>query len=956
MRKLIERIGQDGDLARAIVFRRLIPGREARFRDLARPLPDPIRRALDREGISRLYRHQAEAIDAVRDGRHVMAVTPTASGKSLIFFLPTLERALSHPGRRALYIYPYKALEQDQLQAFRRLAEGVRPEDPVRAEIYDGDTSQSDRKRIRGRPPDVLITNPDMLHMGILAYHPGWRDFFRNLDHVVIDELHVYRGIFGAHFHHIIQRLHRICRHYGSDPRFIVCSATVAHPERLGETIIGKEFQVVRGNGAPRAPRHFLFLNPAGSPYMAATKVLAGAVEAGFRTLAFTKARKITELIHSWFLRNHPGMASRISAYRAGYLPEERREIERRLLGGDLMGVIATSALELGIDIGGLDVCILVGYPGSMMSSWQRIGRVGRQERESLVVMVALPDALDQFFMANPEEFFDREFEEVVLDPENRTIASSHLVCAGAELPITERDRSLYSEKIFGLIPELTREGRLLAGEDGDRWYSLRRNPQRGVSIRSLGEGYSIHDMERDGKVIGSVDGVRAFHECHPGAVYLHHGQQYEIRRLDIDRRRVEAAPANLDYYTEVLAEKETEILEQFESIDLEGYSVKLGRLKVTEQIREYCKRRIFGQDRLGYFLLDLPPVLFETVGLWLELPGELREAVEDKQLNFMGGIHAVEHAAISLFPLFAICDRSDIGGISYPRHPQIGRPAIFIYDGYPGGIGLSARGFRDIGALLERTEKLIAACPCDTGCPSCIHSPKCGNGNRPLDKEAARRILAFLNGRWRITLRPASPRHQAQPPQPGPLLPAVQPAVEPRGRLFFDLETRLSAEEVGGWGRADKMRLALAVIYDEERGVFETFAEPEVDRLLETLLAAELVVGFNVKRFDYAVLGAYTKKDLGGVRTLDMLEEIHRKVGFRISLNRLAGATLGEEKSADGLQSLRWFREGRVDLVEQYCRKDVEITRKLFEYGRDNGHLLFREAAGNKVRIPVDW
>ncbi|MEE9226999.1 MAG: DEAD/DEAH box helicase [Acidobacteriota bacterium] len=956
MQELIRQIVEDPDLRCRVAHRAIRAGREPVYRETRQPVSRAILRALEQEGIGRFYLHQAEALDHLREGSHVMAVTPTASGKSLIYFLPTLEAIAAEKGSRALYVYPYKALERDQLQALTRLGKRVLGEGKFRAAIYDGDTSQAERKRIRACPPDVLITNPDMLHLGILAYHAGWRELFRNLRFVVIDELHVYRGIFGSHFHHILMRLRRICSHYGSDPRFVVCSATVANPAGLGDSLVALPFEVVTRSGSPQAAKHFLFLNPSGSPYVAATELLARCVRAGLRTIAFTKARKVTELIHSWILQGHPDLAARVSSYRAGYLPEERREIERRLAGGDLLGVVSTSALELGIDIGGLDVCILVGYPGSIMSSWQRIGRVGRQDRESLVILVALPDALDQYFIAHPQEFFERGYEQVVSDPANPVIASAHLECAAAELSLTSEDRKYYPGKVFGLIPGLTRAGRLREAAEGSVWHSGHRNPQRRVSLRSIGESYPILDVSDRDRVIGSVDGVRAFHECHEGAIYLHHGQQYRIRKLDIDERRVEAVPATCDYYTEVLAEKETAILEVQKKMAARGYEIKLGRLKVTEQIREYCKRRIRGQERLGYFPLDLPLTEFETVGLWMELPVALLEHVESRQGHFMGGIHAVEHAAISLFPLFAICDRGDIGGISYPRHPEIGRPAIFIYDGYPGGIGLAERGFEMIARLQEKTLELIRACPCEAGCPSCIHSPKCGNGNKPLDKQAALMVLDFLTGRMEISTTPDRRIPSTKQPVPAENLPDPSRRCGSTGTVFFDLETQLSAEEVGGWHRADRMKMSLGVVFDERNDSFRTFREEQVDELLQVLYSSEKVVGFNIKRFDYKVLSGYTDADLSQIETLDMLDEIHALLGFRLKLGHLAEVTLGAGKIGDGLQSLEWFRDGRIDLVEEYCRKDVEITRDLFRFGRDHRYLLYRDKQDRKIRLPVDW
>jgi len=439
MREFIARLRGSKRIGGDVVHVETLPAEPAAFAPFAAPLPAPLEGALRALGIDPPWTHQAEAIDRIRRGEDVLTVTPTASGKSLIYLVPTFASALERPGSRSLYLFPYKALAQDQLQGIEELSievalRGGRNRDsghPIRAAIYDGDTSDARRREIRAEPPDILITNPDMLHLGILPYHESWRPFFETLDHIVIDELHVYRGIFGSHLHHILKRLMRVAALSGRRPRVIASSATVAQPGRMGEALVGRRFAVVDKSGAPRAERHLMLLNPSGSPYTAATAIVDAALEAGFRTIAFTKARKITELLHSWLLQSAPRWRGKVSSYRSGYLPEERRDIERRLFSGDLRGVISTSALELGVDIGGLDVCVLVGYPGSIVSTWQRIGRVGREDRPALTVLVALPDALDQYFMSHPAQLTTRGFEEVVFDPLNPEVARAHW-CAPA--------------------------------------------------------------------------------------------------------------------------------------------------------------------------------------------------------------------------------------------------------------------------------------------------------------------------------------------------------------------------------------------------------------------------------------------------------------------------------------------------------------------------------------------
>jgi DEAD/DEAH box helicase domain-containing protein len=490
-----------------------------------------------------------------------------------------METFLDEPRARALFLYPTKALAQDQVGGFRELAGGLGALRPPSFEIYDGDTPSARRRKIRSDPPSALITNPDMLHMGILAHHENWETFLRNLRWVVLDELHVYRGIFGAHVHHILARLQRLCARYGSNPQFIAASATVGNPAAFARTLVGREFAVVERSGAPLSAKDVVFLNPVGvSPYTVAVRVLIEAIRAGRRTIAFTKARRVTELLHAWLVRQEPAFGPKVAPYRAGYLPAERRRIESRLFRGELSAVLSTSALELGIDVGSLDVCILVGYPGSLISSWQRIGRVGRQRDDGVVVMIAMPDALDQYVVHHPDLFFGREFEKAVLDPWNTQVAGRHLVCAAAEHPLDEDDYADREDGAAALVSTLVDEGRLVQDAGGRRFFSFRRNPQRDVSVRSAGEPFTIVEQS-SGKVLGTIDGKRVYHECHPGAIYLHGGQSFLIHELDRERRRVQAEAARVDYYTVVQGEKETEILERQESKRLGEFTVGLGRL-----------------------------------------------------------------------------------------------------------------------------------------------------------------------------------------------------------------------------------------------------------------------------------------------------------------------------------------------------------------------------------------
>jgi DEAD/DEAH box helicase domain-containing protein len=908
-----------------------------------------------RLSLDRLYSHQVEAINHLRQGSNVIVATPTASGKSLIYNLIVLEEVLKNRDAKALYVFPLKALAQDQVKTLRPWLEGIEQE-KISAEIYDGDTSPYRRKKIRTEPPHILVTNPDMLHCGILAHHQSWEEVLRNLSFVILDEVHTYRGIFGSHVNQVIRRLKRLCEHYGAHPRFILLSATVNNPQAFGESLIEEKLEVVRSAGAPKAGHHFVFLNPTASPNFYAAKLFVHCVRQGFRTIAFTQSRQVTELIHVWVSRLSPKLRKKISSYRAGFMPEERREIEQRLASGKLLGVVSTSALEMGIDIGHLDICLLVGYPGTIIDTWQRGGRVGRSGRESMVILIAKPDALDQYFMKHPNDLFERSYEAAVLDPHNRYVVEAHLPCAAAEMPLTLNDEKFWSKNLPLHLEKLEGEGALHRTAEGEpAWYATKRRPQLQVSIRSAGESFTILEKET-GRPIGTVDGIRAFKECHPGAVYLHRARQYLVDDLRLAKRDIFAHRSNVQYFTRVRTEKETEIIRITRSRPREQFLVREGEIKVTEVVTGYEKRALPGQALMGVFPLDLPPQTFETVGLWVEIEAALKRFVEDRGLDFMGGIHAIEHAAIGMFPLFALCDRNDIGGICYPYHPQVGKSAIFIYDGHPGGVGLAQHGFEIILELLEKTMHQIKTCECDEGCPSCVHSPKCGSGNKPLDKGAALLILESLLGH--IPLSQVFGNTEEVEPMPFIVeeTAAAEEEKEPRV-LFFDLETQKLAQEVGGWQNIHLMRVSVAVLYDSLENRFLVYDEDQIEALLEHLEKADLIVGFNVKRFDYIVLSAYTNKDLTRLPTFDILEDVFKRLGFRLSLGHLAAETLNQGKTADGLQAVEWFRQGDFQKLTDYCRQDVVATRDLFQYGLENSHLVFRQKQENRrMRLLVDW
>ncbi len=953
--RFIENLKTDTDFGKAIVFEHFLPPRKGAYGKPLRFHSD-IQKGLDGLNIKGLYTHQVEALEHLRAGKNILVATETASGKTLIYTLSALEKIIRNHNARALFLFPLKALEHDQYKTLSKWLLQMESLS-VSAAVYDGDTTPQERKRIRKAPPHILFTNPDMLHRGILAHHQNWEIFFKNLQVVVLDEVHTYRGIFGSHLSQIIKRLRRLCRFYGSDPQFVLLSATVANPKPFGEHLIQQELEVVRSTGAPKAGQHVVFLNPAGSPNFSSARLFTECVKRGFRTIVFAQARKVTELIHLWVQQLTPAIRNKISSYRAGFLPSERRRIERRLARGELLGVVSTSALELGIDIGYLDICLLVGYPGTIINTWQRGGRVGRSGRESMILLVGKPDALDQYFMKHPREIFERSFEAAILDPNNPYVVKDHLVCAAAELPVTRKDEYYWPENLHPLLEELELEGVLSRTAEGDpMWFSTRRNPQLTVNIRSTGDTFTIFERET-GQAIGTVDGFKTFKECHPGAIYLHRARQYEVESLFPDKKDVVVHRSRLKYYTRARSEKETEIIKVHRSRPKGQFIVREGVLKVTETITGYEKRSLPGQALMGVFPLeDLPPQIFETSGFWVEIEPIIKGFIERKGLHFMGGIHAIEHATIGMFPLFALCDRNDIGGICYPHHPQVEKSAIFIYDAYPGGVGLAQRGFETIMELLTKTCEHIKSCECEDGCPSCIHSPKCGNGNKPLDKMAAQLILEGLLGH--IPMSEMSNETEDEPP-----LPVVPQKDEEEKEtagpriLYFDLETQKTAQEVGGWRNTHLMRISVAVLFDSLGKRFLTFEEDRIDDLLDHLKKGDLIIGFNIKGFDYKVLGAYTEHNLHTLPTFDILADVHERLGFRLGLDHLATETLGRGKTAHGLQAVEWFREGEMEKLAQYCKDDVAATRDLFQYGAEKGHIVYKKKGVDaRLRLLVDW
>jgi DEAD/DEAH box helicase domain-containing protein len=706
--------------------------------------------ALRESGIERLWTHQAEALHAAWAGPTIVT-TGTASGKSLCFNLPTLD-VLSRDARaRALYLYPTKALAQDQARALNAL--GVQRARPA---IYDGDTPREQRSAIRRRA-NVVLTNPDMLHMGILPNHPAWGDFFANLAVVVVDEAHVYRGVFGSHVANVLRRLRRVADAYGTEPRFLLASATVANPGELASRLTGlDDMTVVDRDGAPAAKRTIAMWNPPivdeqiaarRSVLAEAADLLADLVTEGARTIVFMKSRKAVELVARFAhlrLRERGDLADRIAPYRAGYTPQQRRELEARLVSGDLLGVVSTTALELGIDIGALDAAVCVTFPGTVASLRQMWGRAGRRGR-GLAMYVAGEDALDQFFCRHPDEFLDRPVEAAILDPWNEQLHAAHLLCAAHEGPLDTDDAAFFGPEWRRFAEALASAGDLRERPGGA--FVPRRPeefPAAAVSLRAASrDGVVIVDGE-SGELLGSVDLARAFDTVHDGAVYLHGGRSFEVEGLDLEGRRALVRPFDGDWYTQPKRETDTYIERLIERREVLGTSLSFGTVVVSEQVLAYQRKRLADHEAIDLIALDLPQTSFATQALWYELPDELLGAAVSLEA-LLGALHAAEHSQIAVLPLLAMCDRWDIGGLSTNLHPQTGRPTIFIYDGHPGGIGITRRGYEAFETLVADAHRLVSECPCEKGCPSCVQSPKCGNLNEPLSKAGCREVMGRM-------------------------------------------------------------------------------------------------------------------------------------------------------------------------------------------------------------------
>ena len=759
-----------GDHPERLLHVHQVPARTARNADWPAWTEPTLLGALLGQGVATPWSHQVEVAEAAHRGEHVVVSTGTASGKSLGYLLPLLtdvmtgSRAPNGRGATALYLAPTKALAADQLDRISRLALPG-----VRAATYDGDTPTDERRWIRDHA-NLVLTNPDLIHHSLLPGHDRWASFLRALRYVVVDECHVYKGVFGAHLAAVLRRLRRVAARYRSAPTFILASATVADPAEHASRLVGMPLRPVTEDGSPRASMTFALWEPPlltderGLPKRVSTltetgALLAGCVEHDVQTVAFARSRAGVEVVANvartrlgespdeGLVGGRRGRSPRVWAYRGGYLPEERRELERALRARDLVGLAATNALELGVDVTGLDAVLLAGWPGTLSSLWQQAGRAGRTGLESLAVLVAADDPLDTYVVHHPETIFGRGVEATVVDPDNPHVLGPHLAAAAAELPLTESDLDLFGPQTRPLLDALVAKGILKKRPRG--WFWARDDrPTDHLSLRGAGEPVRIVES-RTGRVVGTVDEASAHAQVHAGAVHLHQGQTWVVTELDLADSAAFAVRGDPGWTTQAQSVSEFAIVRERTGVDWGPLRCAFGDVSVTHRVVSFLRRLPSGEV-LGEHPLDLPPRTLTTKAMWWTLPVEALAAVGVDETRIPGATHAAEHAAIGLLPLFATADRWDIGGVSTPLHPDTGLPTILIYDGHPGGAGFAERGFRRVHEWLSATRDAIRWCQCPAGCPSCIQSPKCGNGNEPLDKAGA---VALLD----LTLRHAT-------------------------------------------------------------------------------------------------------------------------------------------------------------------------------------------------------
>ena len=732
-----------------------IPAKEASFKRVDN-LNEKIIRYLDSRDV-KLYTHQADTYEAIKKDENVIITTPTASGKTLAFNLPIMETMIEDGDATALYIYPAKALSNDQLHVLENLEREL--EITINPRTYDGDTPRDEKRGIREKSR-IVLTNPYQLHL-ILSWHHQWSRFYKNLRYIVIDESHYYKGVFGSNVAFLIKRLKRIANFYGSYPQFIHSSATLANPLELANRLTGEEFVLIDEDASPSGEKDFILYNPfknyrrnkvnmqnAPSVHMETENIFLYMMLKGIQTLCFTVSRKTTELIAMWAKKDMTQikgkLAHRIAAYRAGYRPEERREIEDGLKSGKYLGVTCTNALELGINIGSLDAVIISGYPGTMISTWQQSGRAGRSNQKSLAILIAFENQLDQYFMNNPKFFFDKPHENAIIDLTNPILQEAHILCAAKELPIKSGEVYKYFNLDEDILDELVLKKDLHKNFRGDYMYPYDDNPAMDHSLDQIsGQEFKVMN---NGRLLESMERSQVYREAHEGAILINKGDTYVVNNVNLKSGFVNVSQKTVDYHTMVLNKTEINIEKKISKTKYGNLTIHFGELIVREDYYKYKKMQF--SKAIGTYPLDLPPLKFKTKGLWFTIPKQVKDTLEDmfsEEEVFAGGLHGAEHALIGLFPLHTMCDRFDIGGLSTNYHEDTQEATIFIYDGYEGGIGICEKAVDVFVDLLKSTVDLLENCGCKSGCPACIYSPKCGNDNKPLHKNATKYILNYM-------------------------------------------------------------------------------------------------------------------------------------------------------------------------------------------------------------------
>ncbi|HUU68197.1 MAG TPA: DEAD/DEAH box helicase [Planctomycetota bacterium] len=774
--------------------------REARYAEIPGGLAREMAEALAKKGITQFYTHQAEAIGHVRAGRNVVIVTSTASGKTLCYTIPMVEHYLANPSSRALLIYPTKALAQDQLRGLNEL-KGLNPALRYEAGTYDGDTPGARRRTLRDSG-SFILTNPDMLHQGILPNHAKWATFFSRLRLVVVDELHTYRGIFGSNVANVLRRLRRICEHYGSKPVFVCCSATIANPKEHAERMLGLPAELVNNDGSPRGPKDFALWNP---PFIDDAKIerrgsvseakqlMVELVKNRVQTIAFLRTRLSAEIMFRYaqeeLQRFGSKLAKSVHAYRGGYLPEERREIEQRLASGDLLGVASTNALELGIDIGGLDACLIVGYPGTIASLWQQAGRAGRGMNESVAILVAQNNPIDQYLVSNPDYIFGQPHENAVIDPDNPHISIGHIRAALYELPLTDAEMGTFGEYTPALL-DILRDQRL-ARKTRSGWSYQHVPPNTGkrltdfpagdVQLRNMGNViYEIQDATAKGRVIGYVDEMTAFMQVHPHAIYLHEAETYFVRELDLEKKIAFVEKRDIDYYTQAVAEEKIKIEETDNQQAWRRAQIFSGDVTLTTLVIMFKKIKFHSRDSIGYEGLTLPERKMETVGMWLVPPDSARAACEQHSRQIVDALVGLSNVVVAVLPLHVMCDSMDVGSVVDAS--CLGTEALFVYDRFEGGIGFAEKAYKLVEPIMQCALKLVQNCGCRTGCPSCVGSSTPAFAARPIDSGTRGRIadkeatLILLHDL--LELEPYVPKY----PPPAPDVPAA-PGQRPQAK-----------------------------------------------------------------------------------------------------------------------------------------------------------------------------